>query len=111
MTSARDEWEGIEYIIEVLDDVRKRLRAGAEGPGATLTADECLKVLACLEDPPNPAHAPKQTAGLRQIYIAMCCLDIEDDGVPLKTAVITTMQRFGCSRSTVYAARKALLSK
>jgi hypothetical protein len=109
MTSVQDEWAGIEYIIEVLDDVRKRLRAGAKGPGTTLTPDECLKVLACLKDPPNPAHAPKQTAGIRQTYIAMCCLDLEDDGVPLKAAVTSTMQRFGCSRSTVYAARKELL--
>jgi hypothetical protein len=106
MTSKCDEWAAIEYVVEVLNDVRKRLRAGAAETGATLTADECMKVLACLKNPPNPSHSPKQAADIQQFRIAMHCLDLEDAGVPLKSAVAETMQRFGVSRSTIFAARK-----
>jgi hypothetical protein len=101
-----DEWAAIEYVIEILDDVRKRLRAGVAGSGATLTADECEKVLACLKNPPNPAHAPKQDS-IQQYRIAMFCFDLEDAGVKVKNAVAATVHHFGVSRSTVYAARKA----
>jgi hypothetical protein len=52
------DWEVIEYTCEVLADIRQRLKAGAAGPGATLDADECVKVLACLADPPFPNHTP-----------------------------------------------------
>jgi hypothetical protein len=106
-TNKHDEHVAIEYVIEVLNDVRKRLRVGAQGAGATLTADECVKVLGCLKNPPNPAHAPKRDIGIQQFRIATFCFDLEDAGVPLKSAVPTTMQHFGCSRSTVFAARKA----
>jgi hypothetical protein len=43
-----DDWTMIEYVREVLDDIRERLKVGAQGSGATLDADECVKVLACL---------------------------------------------------------------
>jgi hypothetical protein len=103
----RDERVAIEYVIEILNDVRKRLRAGVGGPGATLTADECEKVLACLKNPSFPAHAPRQDIGILQFRISTFCFDLEDAGVPIKIAVTKTMQHFGCSRSTVFAARKA----
>jgi hypothetical protein len=104
-TSKCDDWAAVEYAIEVLNDVRKRLRAGADGPGATLTADECVKVLACLKNPPNPAHARKRGIGIHQFQTAMFCFDLEDVGTPVKNAVAKTMQHFDCSRSTVLAAR------
>jgi hypothetical protein len=103
------EWVVIKYTIEVLNDVRDRLQAGAEGPGAALSADECTKVLACLKDPPNPKHAPpKKGAGIRQTFIALHCFKLEDAGTPVKVAVADTMRFFGCSRSAVYEARKVL---
>lgn len=74
------EWAAIEYVVEVLNDVRQRLHVGAQGAGATLTADECVKVLACLKNPPNPAHAPKQDISIQQYRIAMHCFDLEDAG-------------------------------
>jgi hypothetical protein len=97
----------IEYVIEVLNDVRKRLRVGAQGPGAMLTADECVKVLACLKNPPNPAHAPKQDISIEQFRISTFCFALEDAGVSVENAVAATVKHFGCSRSTVFAARKA----
>jgi hypothetical protein len=102
-----DEWAAIEYVIEILDDVRKRLRTGAAGSGATLTADECVKVLACLKNPSSPAHAPRQDTNIQQFRIAMYCFDLEDAGMSIKNAVAATMQHLGVSRSTVYMARKA----
>jgi hypothetical protein len=106
MTDKHDDWIAIEYVREVLADVRKRLKAGAQGPGATLDADECQKVLACLVDPAFPNSRPPSD-GLREAAIAIYCTKLENAGVSLKNAVADTMQRFGCSRSIVFAARKA----
>ncbi|HXA47961.1 MAG TPA: hypothetical protein VNW52_10055 [Burkholderiaceae bacterium] len=103
-----DEWTVVHYTIEVLNDIRERLRAAiARGSSVTLDPDECVKVLACLRDPPNPRHAPKRNAvAIRQIQIGLYCIDLEHAGVPLKTAVEKTMQHFGVSPAFVYKARK-----
>jgi hypothetical protein len=105
-----DDWGAIEYVREILDDVRKRLMVGAEGPGATLTADECVKVLFCMKNPPNPNSRPPQDRSMKQAAsdeIALYCRDLEK-GKRLKAAVDMTAEHFGCSTSKVRAARKAL---
>jgi hypothetical protein len=100
-------WIAIEYVREVLADVRERLTAGAEGAGATLNADECAKVLGCMQYTPDPRGRPpvdwmaKQAANAP---IARYCLDLEK-GEPLKSAVAKTAERFGCSTSKVRSAR------
>jgi hypothetical protein len=101
----RDDWAAIEYIIEVLDDVRKRLKAGAQGPGVTLDADECAKTLACLVDPAFPASRPPGD-GVREYRIDLFCARLEKR-MPLKNAIADTAKHFGCSQSTVRAVRKA----
>jgi hypothetical protein len=110
MADKHDEWAVIEYVNEVLDDVRKRLRLGSKGAGATLTADECVKVLACLKNAPRPNSRPPKDWFAKQDAIepiARYCFDLEKSGVVLKNAVADTAKHFGCSTSTVYAARKA----
>jgi hypothetical protein len=105
-----DNWMAMEYVREVLDDVRKRLMAGAEGPGATLTADECVKVLGCMKNPPDPNSRPPKDWMAKQAAIAPIvryCFDLEKSE-PLKNAVAMTAKHFGCSTSKVYGARKAL---
>jgi|ERR1700733_14998269 hypothetical protein len=105
-----DDWAAIEYVREILDDVRKRLMAGAEGPGATLTADECVKVLGCMKTPPNPNSRPAQDPSMKQQVsdeIALYCRDLEK-AEPLKSAVAITAKNFGCSTSKVRAARQEL---
>jgi hypothetical protein len=105
-----DVWVLTECVIEILNDVRRRLMAGAEGPGATLTADECTTVLGCLKNPARPSSRPPQDWGEKQAAIAPIaryCFDLEKDE-PLKTAVAMTAKHFGCSTSKVYSARKAL---
>ena len=102
-----NDWVAIEYIREILDDVRARLRAGSEGEGTTLTldADECLKVLACLIDPPWPNTRPRNNP-FEKYPIAWHCFDLEKSGVALKNAVADTAKHFGCSESKVRMARE-----
>ncbi len=52
------DWEVVEHTREVLADIRQRLKAGSEGAVVTLDADECLKVLVALVDPPYPNNRP-----------------------------------------------------
>jgi hypothetical protein len=94
-----------EYVIEVLDGIRKRLKAGAQGPGVTLDADECSKVLGALVDPSFPNSRPPSD-GIRETFIAIYCARLEKS-MPLKNAVIDTALKFNCSVSTVRAALKA----
>jgi hypothetical protein len=104
------DWEITKCIIEILDDVRKRLRAGAEGPGATLSADECFNVLGCLKNPTWPNNRRPQDRSEKQQAsdeIALYCRDLEKDE-PLKTAVTMTAEHFGCSTSKVRTACKEL---
>jgi hypothetical protein len=106
-----DDWVAIEYVREILDDVRKRLMVGAEGPGATLTADECVKVLGHLKNPAFPNSRPPKRWLEKQAAIAPIaryCFDLEKGGMPLKNAVAMTAKQFGYSTSKVYGARKAL---
>ena len=69
MSSEPNDWIVVEYVREVLDNVRKRLRTGSVADGAiTLTADECLKALACLKKSANgrPRKTPETfTAALQ----------------------------------------------
>jgi hypothetical protein len=105
-----DDWVLTKCVIEILDDVRKRLIAGAEGSGATLTADECTTVLGCLKNPAPPNSRPPQDWYEKQAAIALIaryCLNLEK-GEPLKVAVTMTAKHFDCSESKVRAARKAL---
>jgi hypothetical protein len=110
MADNHDKWSGIEYVIEVLDDIRNRLIVGGKGAGVSLTADECLKVLFCLKNPPQPNGRPPQDWFSKQGAItamARYCFDLENRGTALKNAVADTAEHFHCSTSTVYAARRA----
>jgi hypothetical protein len=98
------------HVHKVLDDVRERLTAGAEGPGATLTADECVKVLGCLKNPPNPNSRPRRD-GFLAASMAYYCRNLEKGGASPKSAIEKTMQHWECKRSTVYAALKTYPSK
>ena len=98
----------IDFVREVLDDIRRRLRAGAQGPGATLDADECKKVLACLVDPPYPnSRPPDHGVDARDFAIRLHCARLIKSGVSAKSAVAETALKFGCSKWTVRAARRA----
>jgi hypothetical protein len=106
-----DDWEITKLVIEILDEVRGRLMVGAEGPGATLTADDCTTVLGCLKNPTFPNNRQPQDRVLKQQHsdeIALYCRDLVEKGEQLKNAVATTAKHFGCSTSKVYGARKAL---
>jgi hypothetical protein len=100
-----DDWAATEYIIEVLDDIRKRLKAGAQGSGVTLDADQCAKTLACLVDPAFP-NSRRPGDSVREYSIDRFCARLEQR-MPLKNAIADTAKHFGCSVSTVRAALKA----
>jgi hypothetical protein len=85
--AAIDEWVAWDFLREAIDDIRAQLKAGSEGCGTKLTADDCVKVLACLKMPPRPEGRQLQQHGMRP-----------------KDAIADTMKRFACSRATVYAA-------
>ena len=105
-----DVWVLTECVREILAEIRGRLMAGAEGPGATLNADESVKVLGCMKNPPNPNSRPPKDWMAKQAAIAPIaryCFDLEKSE-PLKIAVAMTAKHFGCSTSKVYGARKAL---
>jgi hypothetical protein len=109
----RDDWAAYEYACEMVGDIRKRLKAGSEGSGVTLTPDECDLVLGNLRCPSPPNSRPSRNWVEEQqtvVSIARYCLDLEKT-MTLKRAVADTIERFDCSRSTVYAARKAFSSK
>jgi hypothetical protein len=109
----RDDWAAYEYACEMVEDIRKRLKAGGEGSGVTLTPDDCDLVLGNLRypSPPNSRPARNWYEELRAIEpIARYCRDLEKN-MSLKNAVADTEKRFDCKRSTVYAARKAFPSK
>jgi hypothetical protein len=102
---ANDDWFAIEHVIEVLNDIRKRLKAGAQGPGATLDADECAKVLGAMADPAFPNSRPPADT-VREFSIYTFCMKLEQSGMPSKNAIANTAEHFGCSVSTVRAALK-----
>jgi hypothetical protein len=109
------DWLLINEVQDVVDGVRKRLRAGEEGHGITLTltADECTKVLACLKDPPQPSSRPRKDGiekAANEAEIAMHYCRLVKDGAPPKNAVTDTMKHFDCSRSSVFEARRRVPS-
>jgi hypothetical protein len=101
----RDEWEAVEYVREVLADIRQRLAVGATGPGVTLDADECEKLLACLTDPPYPGGRPPKD-DLDKAGLKLFCAHRLREGVPLKAVVSLAIERFKCSRTEAYEACK-----
>jgi hypothetical protein len=106
------DWAATEYVIEMLDDIRKRLKVGAQGPGVTFDADECAKVLGALVDPSFPNSRPPHD-GVREFAIYLFCLKLGWTGVSSKNAIdknaiADAAEHFGCSISTVRAALKAI---
>ena len=101
--SDHDEWIAVEYTRAVLDDIRQRLKAGANGPGATLDADECVKVLACLINPPFPNSRPRDLdAELRDMEI-FNDFWLRQRGMLRPQAVAETAKLFGVSKQHVNA--------
>ena len=108
MTTKRDPWVAHEYAVEMIADIRRRLKAGCEGSGVTLTPDECELLLENLRYPSPPNSRPPRNwvEELQDVTaIARYCRDLEKC-MSIKNAVADTMERFDCSRATVYAARK-----
>jgi hypothetical protein len=96
------EWE---WDVEILADLRKRLLAGAEGPGVTLSAKECERLVFSIAYPKRPKGTPVRNIAARAT-IAGTCRGYEALGKPLKEAVQLTAKEFEVSPSTVYSARK-----
>jgi hypothetical protein len=95
------EWE---WDVEILADLRKRLLAGAEGPGLTLSAKECERLAFSIAYPKRPKGTPvKNSVG--RAMIAGACIGYEALGNPLKEAVRLTAKEFEVSPATVYSAR------
>ena len=104
-----DDWWAYNHAIDVLDEVRERLEAGANGSGCVLTAIECEKLLLGLRDPPRPRGRPpadKLEAATREGAIASHYRRLLAANMQPKNAVIDTMAAFDCSRSEVFRARK-----
>jgi hypothetical protein len=103
MTHTPDEWTVVEYTREVLADIRQRLKAGATGPGATLDAAECTKVLATLTDPPFPnSRPPDLDAECTDAGIYIDCV-LRQRGMPRAQAVAETAKYFRVSKWRVNA--------
>jgi hypothetical protein len=100
--AAIDEWVAWDFLREAIDDIRAHLKAGSEGCGTKLTADDCVKVLACLKMPPRPEGRPPKNGTYR---IAFYFRQLQQNGMRPKDAIADTMKRFACSRATVYAAQ------
>jgi hypothetical protein len=95
------EWE---FACEMITNLRKRLLAGAEGSGLTLTASECERLAFNLAYPKRPKGTPVRNVATRAM-IAGACRGYESLGNPLKEAVRLTAKEFEVSPSTVYGAR------
>lgn len=98
MTDERDDFWG-------LQKVRARLKAGAEGSGATLNAAECDFVLRKL---PKPTGRPMLEHEAIAPLVEFCA-ELEKTE-PLKSAVAKTAEHFHCSVSKVRAMRKGFRS-
>jgi hypothetical protein len=94
MTSKHDDWAAYEHAREVLDDVRKRLRAGAEKDGAMLSADECHKLLLVLKPTPKPSHRK----AVDPVGIKMRYLKLRRDGMLRSNAIAETAVYFDTSK-------------
>src|SRR5258707_10346409 len=80
MTKPRDDWAAYEYASAMVGDIRKRLKAGSEGSGVTLTPDECDLVLGNLRCPSPPNSRPSMNWVEKQqtvAAIARYCFDLE----------------------------------
>ena len=114
MASRPDIWAVFEDASKNFDDVRKRLSAGSEGQGAALTPDECALVLGNLKkELPRPNSRPGKDWFEKHeaiAPIARYCSDLTKSNEPLKSAVEKTAEYFGCSKSKVYGARRAIRS-
>jgi hypothetical protein len=107
MTGKRDDWAAYEYACDMVNDLRGRLKAGAEGSGAALSADECDLLLRNLKTPVAPNSRPRGD-GLDEIAISIYCTKLQRAGASSKIAVAETARKFGCSRWSVNQARRAL---
>jgi hypothetical protein len=97
----RDDWTAFEYACEMIDDIRKRLKAGSEASGAALTADECDLVLRNLKTPPAPNNRKPNSD---PIGIKLYCLQLQRGGMSPSDAVAKTATHFSCSKWSVNAA-------
>jgi hypothetical protein len=106
------DWNEYQWELEFWAELRARLHTGAQGTGATLTPGECEILMSRCSDPPQPKGRPPTVNQMwRGIGLAFACLRLENAGTPTKAAVEATALKFEVSRSAVYAARKAILSK
>ena len=98
-----DEWVVIDFVREVVGDIRGQLRRGAKGQGVTLTlsADDCTKLLGCIQLPAWPKGRPPEFTGSRDFAIALRCRGLEQGGMAHKEAIAETAKQFGCSTKTV----------
>ncbi len=107
MSDKHNDHIAVEYVREVLVDIRRRLKAGADGASVTLDADDCLKILACLAEPAYPNGQPPKD-DVRAVYIAIHFHRLMAAGASRKNAIADTAAHFGCSTSTVRDAYKLI---
>jgi hypothetical protein len=107
MPKRDDDRAAVEYVREFLADIRAQLRAGAKGPGVVLRLDDddCVKMLACLKDPPYPNSRPSKVP-IMKVAILYYAQRRYREGALKKTIVAEVMERFNCSRSFAYDALK-----
>ncbi|MFY9958804.1 hypothetical protein [Bradyrhizobium sp.] len=85
----------------MIDNIRKRLKAGSEASGITLTADECDLLLRNLKTPSAPNSRKPQA---NPIDIKLYCLQLQRGGMSPSDAVAKTATHFSCSKWSVNAA-------
>ena len=101
MTKQHDDWAAYEYARDMIEDIRKRLKAGSENQGAALTPDECDFVLRNLETPSAPNSRNPQSD---PIGVKLYCLQLQRGGMQPSDAVAKTATHFSCSKWSVNAA-------
>jgi hypothetical protein len=84
-----------------LAELRRRLALASKNGG--LSAAECKDLAA------PPARGRPRELPTRNAFIAAHCFALEHANIKTKPAVEATAKHFGCSRRTVYEARKAHL--
>ena len=96
---------GLNVACEIPNVLREKLRRGsALREGTTLTSDECWTLLLLL--PQSPGRPEDDMVYARdQIVAQLFALYVANDVKP-KTAINRLKDRFGMSRSQIYAARK-----